>query len=69
VRTRASAFFVGGDIIVSVNGVKTDALAQLYVALENTKPGDSVDVVYYRGNKKITSKVQLSDRAKAGVDN
>jgi len=69
VRTRASAFFVGGDIIVSVNGVKTDALAQLYVALENTKPGDSVDVVYYRGNKKMTAKVQLSDRSKAGVDN
>jgi S1-C subfamily serine protease len=69
VRTRASSFFVGGDIIVSVNGIKTDALAQLYVALENTKPGDSVEVVYYRGNKKITTKVQLSDRAKAGVSN
>jgi S1-C subfamily serine protease len=69
VRTRASSFFVGGDIIVSVNGVKTDALAQLYVALENTKPGDSVEVVYYRGNKKITTKVDLSDRAKAGVNN
>jgi S1-C subfamily serine protease len=69
VRTRASSFFVGGDIIVSVNGVKTDSLAQLYVALENTKPGDPVDVVYYRGNKKVSAKVQLSDRARAGVTN
>jgi S1-C subfamily serine protease len=68
VRTRASSFFVGGDIIVSVNGVKTDSFAQLYVALENTKPGDEVDVVYYRGAKRMTTKVQLSDRAKAGID-
>jgi S1-C subfamily serine protease len=69
VRTRASSFFVGGDILVSVNGVKTESDAQLYVALENTKPGDKVDVVYYRGNKKITAQVQLSDRAKAGISN
>jgi S1-C subfamily serine protease len=69
VRTRASSFFVGGDIIVAVNGVKTESMAQLYVALENTKPGDKVDVVYYRGNKKVTSQVQLSDRGKAGVLN
>jgi S1-C subfamily serine protease len=68
VRTRSSSFFVGGDIIVAVNGIKTDSFAQLYVALENTKPGDSVDVVYYRGSKKLTAKVQLSDRAKAGID-
>jgi S1-C subfamily serine protease len=69
VRTRASSFFVGGDIVVAVNGVKTDSFAQLYVALENTKPGDPVDVVYYRGSKKLTAKVQLSDRAKAGIAN
>ena len=69
VRTRASSFFVGGDIIVSVNGVKTESEAQLYVALENTKSGDRVDVVYYRGNKRLTAQVQLSDRAKAGISN
>jgi S1-C subfamily serine protease len=69
VRTRASSFFVGGDIIVAVNGVKTDSMAQLYVALENTKPGDQTEVVYYRGNKKLTAQVQLSDRAKSGVGN
>jgi S1-C subfamily serine protease len=68
VRTRTSSFFVGGDIIVSVNGVKTDSFAKLYLALENTKPGDSADVVYYRGSKKLSAKVQLSDRAKSGVD-
>ncbi len=64
VRTRSSSFFVGGDIIVSVNGVKTESDAQLHVALETTKPGDSVELVYYRGNKKITAQVQLSDSAK-----
>jgi S1-C subfamily serine protease len=69
VRTRSSSFFVGGDIIVSVNGVKTESEAQLYVALENTKPGDKVEIVYYRGNKKLTAMVQLSDRTKAGIVN
>ncbi|MGA2547304.1 MAG: trypsin-like peptidase domain-containing protein [Rectinemataceae bacterium] len=69
VRTRSSSFFVGGDIIVSINGVRTESMAQLYVALENTKPGDKVDVVYYRGNKKLTAQVQLSDRARAGIQN
>ena len=69
VRTRTSAFFVGGDIIVSVNGVKTDSDADLHVALENTKPGDRVDVVYYRGNRKLSTQIQLSDRAKAGIGN
>jgi len=69
VRTRTSAFFVGGDIIVSVNGVKTDSDADLHVALENTKPGDRVDVVYYRGNRKLSAQIQLSDRAKAGIGN
>ncbi len=49
--------------------VPADAEAQLYVALENTKPGDRVDVVYYRGNKRLTAQVQLSDRAKAGIQN
>ena len=69
VRTRSSSFFVGGDIIVSINGVKTESMAQLYVALENTKPGDKAEVVYYRGNKKMTTQVLLSDRARAGINN
>jgi S1-C subfamily serine protease len=69
VRTRTSSFFVGGDIIVSVNGVKTESDAELHVALENTKPGETVEVVYYRGNKKITAQVQLSESAKSGSGN
>ncbi len=69
VRTRSSSFFVGGDIIVSVNGIKTESMTQLYVALENTKPGDKAEVVYYRGNKKVTAQVLLSDRARAGINN
>jgi S1-C subfamily serine protease len=69
VRSRSTAFYVGGDIIVSINGVKTDSTAQLYVALENTKPGDEAEVVYYHGGKKMTAKLQLSDRAKAGITN
>ncbi len=67
VRHSRTTFFVGGDIIVSVNGVKTDSVAQLYVALENTKPAAVVEVVYYRGDRRMSAQIRLSDRAKAGI--
>jgi S1-C subfamily serine protease len=68
VRYGRTTFFVGGDIIVSVNGLKTFTIADLYGALENTKPGDRVEVEYWRGAKKLTTLVALSDRSRSGGD-
>ncbi len=65
VRYGRSTFYVGGDIIVSVDGMKVSSLADLYSALEDNKPGDRVMIEYYRGTKKTTVQVQLSDRAQA----
>jgi S1-C subfamily serine protease len=67
VRYGRSTFYVGGDIIVSVNGMKTATITDFYSALENTKPGERVQVEFYRGGKKLNADVILSDRAKAGV--
>ncbi len=67
VRYGRSTFYVGGDIITAVNGVKIATITDLYTALENTKPGDRADVEYYRNGKKISAQIQLSDRAKAGA--
>ncbi|HUW41346.1 MAG TPA: trypsin-like peptidase domain-containing protein [Rectinemataceae bacterium] len=67
VRYGRSSFNVGGDIIVSVNGMKTTTITDLYSALENTKPGERIPVEFYRGDKRLSVDIVLSDRAKAGV--
>jgi S1-C subfamily serine protease len=67
VRYGRSTFYVGGDIIVSVNGMKIGSIADFYSALETTKPDDRVEVEYYRGTKKLTAQVVLSDRTKSGI--
>jgi len=63
VRYYQSTFNVGGDVLVSVDGLGINALADLYSALEDNKPGDKVRLEYYRGTRKLTSEVVLSDRA------
>ena len=67
VRYGRSTFNVGGDIIVSVNGMKTTSITDLYSALENTKPGERIPVEFYRGARRLSVDIVLSDRAKAGV--
>lgn len=63
VRYYQNVFNVGGDIIVSVDGMETSSLADLYSALEDNKPGDKVKVEYYRGSRKQSATIELSDRS------
>jgi len=67
VRYGRTTFYVGGDIISAINGTKISTTTDLYTALETTKPGDKVEVEYYRNGKRLSAQVQLTDRAKAGV--
>jgi len=57
-----SVIYLGGDIITSVNGVKTDTLADLYSSLEASRPGDKVKVEIIRGGQPMTLDVTLADR-------
>jgi len=57
-----SVIYIGGDIITSVNGMKTDTLADLYSALEASKPGDTVKVEIIRGGRTSVLDVTLADR-------
>ncbi|MDR2595864.1 MAG: trypsin-like peptidase domain-containing protein [Treponema sp.] len=57
-----SVIYLGGDIITSVNGMKTNTLADLYSSLEACKPGDIVKVEIIRGNKASTLQITLADR-------
>ncbi|MDR2619356.1 MAG: trypsin-like peptidase domain-containing protein [Treponema sp.] len=57
-----SVIYLGGDIITSVDGMKTGALADLYSALEDNKPGESIKVEVVRNGKTITLDILLADR-------
>jgi len=57
-----SVIYLGGDIITSVNGIKTKTLADLYASLEASKPGDAVKVEIMRGGQTNTLQVTLADR-------
>jgi len=59
-----SIIYLGGDIITSVNGMKTSSLSDLYSALENNKPGDTVKVEVVRSGKPVTLNITLADREK-----
>jgi S1-C subfamily serine protease len=57
-----SVIYLGGDIITSVNGMRTNTLADLYSSLEASRPGDTVSVEINRGGRTITVQVTLADR-------
>ncbi|MCL2806137.1 MAG: trypsin-like peptidase domain-containing protein [Treponema sp.] len=57
-----SVIYLGGDIITSVNGLKTNTLADLYSSLEASRPGDVVKVEIIRGGQTTTLDITLADR-------
>ncbi|MCL2319454.1 MAG: trypsin-like peptidase domain-containing protein [Treponema sp.] len=57
-----SVIYLGGDVITSVDGMKTDTLADLYSALEDNKPGETVKVEVVRSGKPFTLNITLVDR-------
>jgi S1-C subfamily serine protease len=57
-----SVIYIGGDVITSIDGMKIGALADLYSALENHKPGDKVKVGIIRGGTESTLEITLADR-------
>jgi len=57
-----SVIYLGGDIITSVDGVRTNALSDLYSALEHSKPGERARVEINRGGTILTIEIPLADR-------
>ncbi len=62
VRYGNTIIYLGGDIITSVNGIAVRNLANLYEALESTRPGDVVPVTVLRGRQKLEFRITLSER-------
>jgi S1-C subfamily serine protease len=52
----------GGDLIVEVDGQEVKTPDDVPAAIADLKPGDDVEVVYYRGDERKTAKVELGKR-------
>ena len=46
-----SIIYLGGDVIVAINGERIDGYEDYFSALFNTKPGDTVDVTVFRNGR------------------
>lgn len=54
--------YIGGDIIIAVNGISVATLSDYFAVLEETKPGDVVQIELVRGDGKFVIPVTLSKR-------
>lgn len=52
----------GGDLIVEVSGVKIENYASIEKVIGPAKPGDIVEMLYYRGDEKRVAQVELTLR-------
>jgi S1-C subfamily serine protease len=62
IRYGRSVFNLGGDIIVEVDRMPISSLYDLLGALEDNKPGESVEVKLLRNRKPLTLTLKLSQR-------
>ena len=61
-RMGRDVIYLGGDIIVEVDGSKVTSIGDLYRALEDSKPGERVSVTIVRTGSKKKMSVTLSER-------
>jgi len=59
VRFGRTIIYLGGDIIIEVDGTEVNSVANLYEALENNLPGEIVSVTYLRNNRARETTVTL----------
>ncbi|HUI71651.1 MAG TPA: trypsin-like peptidase domain-containing protein [Spirochaetia bacterium] len=61
-----ATFYPGGDIIVAVNGIPVETYSDYLNALEDTKPGEVVEVKVLRGGQEKTLRVKLVQAPASG---
>jgi S1-C subfamily serine protease len=62
VRYGRTVIFLGGDIITAIDGMPVTSIANMYEALEDNPPGDTVVVEYVRNGRVREVDVELSTR-------
>jgi putative serine protease PepD len=55
-------FYIGGDVIVAIDGQKVANQFDVNLVLNHHRPGDTVNVTVYRGGKKMDISVKLGER-------
>ena len=63
VRYGRDTIYLGGDIIIEIDGFKTNTIADMFTALEDNKPGEVIEVTVIRKRQKRTLNIELSERA------
>lgn len=58
----AEGLVAGGDLIVKVDGTDIAEPDDVAAAIADNKPGDAVEVEYYRGDEKRSTEVELGKR-------
>jgi S1-C subfamily serine protease len=59
-----SRIVIGGDVVTSIDGRPISGQMDLNLALNRKRPGDTVNVEYYRGGKKMQAEVKLNDASR-----
>jgi S1-C subfamily serine protease len=59
-------FLIGGDIIVALDGEPVGSVLDINRFTYKKRPGDTVEVTYYRGDDKRTVEARLSERPTPG---
>ena len=62
VRAGLSQFYIGGDVMVAIDGQKVANQFDVSSVLNHHRPGDTVNVTVYRGGKKMDIPVKLGER-------
>jgi S1-C subfamily serine protease len=52
----------GGDVLVAVDGERIEVSEDVAVAIADNRPGDKIEVEYYRGDDRRTATVELGER-------
>lgn len=63
----SSVIYLGGDVITEINGFSTTDYSDLFTALSNTKPGDTVPVVVNRNGSTVKLNIQLVERTEENL--
>jgi S1-C subfamily serine protease len=52
---------MGGDLIVAIDGQQIEDTSDISTVMEKHQPGDSITVTFYRGQRKMTARLTLSE--------
>jgi S1-C subfamily serine protease len=58
-------FAVGGDIVSAIDGEEVNSIPELNRITYKKRPGDTVELTYYRGRQKRTAKITLEERPRS----